>query len=59
MNQQQNDGLHFLKKKGGQHFGFREHPLIMYELISNLFDMEKVQNLKINYDLINEHFKNY
>lgn len=49
----------FFEEKGGQHFGFREHPLIMYELISNLFDMEKVQNLKINYDLINEHFKNY
>lgn len=38
---------------------YRKNPLLMYKQISDIFDMEKIQNLKINYDLINEHFKNY
>ena len=38
---------------------YKESPLLMYKQISDIFDMEKIQNLKINYDLINEHFKNY
>ncbi len=49
----------FFEERGGEHFVFREDPLLMHEFISHLFDIEKIHNLKINYDLINEHFKNY
>ena len=38
---------------------YKYSPLLMYKLISDIFDMKLIKNLKINYDKINENFKNY
>ena len=38
---------------------YKRKPLLMYKLISDIFDIKKIQNLKINYELINKHFTNY